>query len=105
MFTRELAIRAKHFNTPIGDRVGFYSALIKEITEKMIIRLVRGEEPEAVAQTKRDYLTKTNAYRNNEEHLFFRAWISHEKDYLIPIKIQVGRNRRWVEKYLPAPID
>ena len=30
-FTRELAIRASQFNTPITDRVGYYSALIKEI--------------------------------------------------------------------------
>jgi hypothetical protein len=103
-FLRELAIRSVHFNTPIGDRVSYYSALIKEITVDMIEKLVRGEHPKIVAQTKRDYLTKTNAYRNNEEHIFYRAWISHEKDYLIPIKVP-SSNGRFYEKYLPAPCD
>ena len=70
----------------------------------MCEQLVSGADPKSVAQTKRDYMTKTNAYRNNEDHIFNTAWRSHVSDFLIEVKIPAG-NGRFYEKYLPVPHD
>jgi len=102
---REMAIRAAHFGTSIGDKVSYYSARIKQTTAQMREQLAGGVPPEQVAQTERDYMNKTRAYQNNEEKWFGMAWMSHVKVFLVKVRVKVGRNQRWVEKYLPAPVD
>jgi hypothetical protein len=66
VFPRLIAIRRVCFGIEVGDRIGYYLGLIQQITEGMIWRLKRGEEPASVALSRRDYETQTNAYRNNE---------------------------------------
>jgi hypothetical protein len=101
---RQLIIRKVCFTTEVPDKTGYYSGLIKKIIEKMSRRLNAGEELDAVAMSERDFLTATNAYRDNEEHFFKKAW-----DVLRPIFLAkhfvVKANGQKYEKWLPQAHD
>ena len=77
IFTRQLVIRQIHFTTEVPDRTGYYQSLIKAITEKMVRQLKAGVPPTQVAKSRRDYEKETHAHRDNEAHLFDRAWNIH----------------------------
>ena len=102
IFTRQLIIRRVCFSTEVPDRVGFYLGAIKKITERMQRQLDAGVPPEQVAKSRRDYESETHAYRNNEEHIFARAWDAHVKVHLHEITIEKGNKQRY-GKYLPMP--
>ena len=102
IFTRQLIIRRVCFSTEVPDRVGFYLGAIKKITERMQRQLDAGMPREQVAKSRRDYESETHAYRNNEEHIFARAWDAHVKVHLQEIEIEKGNKQRYA-KYLPIP--
>jgi hypothetical protein len=102
IFVRQLVIRRVCFSTEVPDRTGFYLGAIKKITERMQRQLDAGVPREQVAMSRRDYESETHAYRNNEEHIFGRAWDAHVKVHLQEITIEKGNKQRYT-KYLPVP--
>jgi hypothetical protein len=102
IFTRQLVIRRVCFSTEVPDRVGFYLGAIKKITERMQRQLDAGMPADQVAKSRRDYENETHAYRNNEEHIFARAWEAHVKVHLHEITVEKGNKQRYA-KYLPMP--
>jgi hypothetical protein len=103
IFTRQLIIRQVHFTDEVPDRIGYYLGLIKKITEKMQAQLRAGAHPYTVAKSRRDYEKATHAHRDNETHIFERAWNSHAPHWLV--KFPVQRPNGVFEKYLPKPED
>ncbi len=104
IFTRQLAIRRVMFKGEAPSRSGFYSGLIKELTEWMRQRLAEGVPEDRVARSWRDYEKKTNARRNNEEDVFGRSMELHAKHHLYKKNIK-SRNGHVYERYLPLPED
>ena len=102
IFERQLIIRRVCFTTEVPDRVGYYLGLIKRITERMLKQLAAGAPPERVAKSRRDYERLTNAARDNEEHIFEKAWQIHSKVHLQPVTI-VKSNGHQYQKFLPVP--
>lgn len=102
IFTRQLIIRRVCFSTEVPDRIGFYLGAIKKITERMQRQLDAGMPPEQVAKSRRDYQNETHAYRDNEEHIFTRAWDAHVKVHLQEVTVEKGNKQRY-PKYLPIP--
>lgn len=102
IFTRQLVIRRVHFTTEVPDRTGYYLGLTKNITESMRRQLKAGMPPEQVALSRRDYERRTNAARDNEEHLFDRAWQTHSRVHLMPVKVQKANGHAY-DKFLPVP--
>ena len=86
------------------DRIGFYLSLIKELTEWMRRRLAEGLPPEQVARSWTDYESKTNARRNNEEHVFKKAMDTHTPFHFYKVDIK-ARNGHTYQKYLPVPLE
>ena len=61
--------------------------------------------PEAlVARGHYDFETKTNARRNNEEHIFDRAWGVHAKRHLREVSVKANNGRMYT-KYLPVVLE
>lgn len=89
------------FSTEVPDRTGYYIGLIKRITEHMQRRLATGVSPEQVAKSRRDYEKETNAHRDNETHIFARAWDVHSKVYLLPVTVKRANGQTYT-KYLPS---
>ncbi len=104
IFVRQMVIRRVHFTNEVPDRIGFYLGLIKKITEKMRRQLATGLPPEAVARSRRDYEKATNAFRDNEEHIFAKAWETHSRVHLQKVQVERANGQRY-EKYLPMPED
>jgi putative DNA primase/helicase len=102
IFERQLIIRRVCFTTEVPDRVGYYLGLIKRITERMIKQLAAGAVPGHVAKSRRDYERLTNAARDNEEHIFEKAWQIHSRVHLQPVTI-VKSNGHQYQKFLPVP--
>ncbi len=102
IFSRQLVIRQVHFTDEVPDRTGYYLGLIKKITEGMRRKLAAGVDPYFVALTRRDYERKTNAARDNEEHIFERAWAIHSKHHLETVNIKKG-NGQLYPKFIPIP--
>ena len=63
-----------------------------------------GISPDRVARSWSDYEDKTNARRNNEEHIFERAMQTHVKRHLLLVKVK-ARNGHVYDKYLPIPLE
>jgi hypothetical protein len=101
IFTRQLIIRRVCFSTEVPDRTGYYIGLIKAIVDRMQRRLVAGVSPELVAKSRRDFETETNAFRDNEGHLFARAWDVHSKVYLTAASVKKANGQTYT-KYLPS---
>jgi hypothetical protein len=104
IFERQIVIRQKHFGIEIPDPIGKYAARIRALTERMAASILNGVEPETVALSRRDFETASNSYRDNEGHIFERAWNPFLKTHLMPIKIK-GRNGREYTKYIPRVED
>jgi putative DNA primase/helicase len=102
IFTRQLRIRQVHFTNEVPDRTGYYLGLIKDITESMRRKLKAGALPQMVALSRRDYEKQTNAARDNEEHMFDKAWQIHSRVHLCQITVQKANGQTYV-KYLPIP--
>jgi hypothetical protein len=104
IFTRQLVIRQVHFTTEVPDRTGYYLGLIKNITEKMRRQLASGYPPTQVAKSRRDYEKESHAHRDNECHLFERAWQVYTPTWLTKISVQKPNGQTYV-KYLPMEDD
>lgn len=104
IFTRQLVIRETHFTTEVPDRTGYYLGLIKVITAKMERQLKTGLAPGLVAKSRRDYERETHAHRDNETHLFERAWNVYAPTWLTKITVQKANGQMYV-KYLPVSED
>ena len=102
IFTRQLVIRQVHFSDEVPDRTGYYLGLIKKITESMRRQLAAGHPQHQVALSRRDYEKRTNASRDNEEHIFERAWAIHSKTHLWAVEITKTNGQKYL-KFLPIP--
>jgi DNA primase RepB-like protein len=104
IFTRQLVIRQTHFTSEVPDRVGYYLGLIKAITEKMQRQIVEGLPEWQVAKSRRDYEKATHAHRDNETHIFERAWAVHAPTWLTKVEVKKANGQAYA-KYLPTPED
>ena len=104
LFQRQLIIRRVCFRSEVPDKVGFYLGKIKDITNRMKKQLKAGMEAAVVALSRRDYETLTNAYRDNEEHYFEKAWATHVRVHLAEVEIHKANGQKY-KKYLPQPYD
>jgi len=104
LFTRQLVIRQTHFTEEVPDRTGYYLSLFKNITAKMERQLAAGVHPDLVAKSCRDFETETNAFRNNEGHLFDRAWAAYAPKRLKKHPITRANGQTYL-KYLPETDD
>jgi hypothetical protein len=100
LYERQRVIRNLYLPEESPDKVGNYAAKIKVMLDKMSAQLLAGGKPEAVALSERDMATKSLAYRNNELHIFNRAFRSMEK-FMEPLSIPKGAGGRPTVKYLP----
>jgi ABC-type dipeptide/oligopeptide/nickel transport system ATPase component len=103
-FTRQVVIRKVCFKNDATDRIGFYLGRIKDITASMQRQLDAGVEQSRVAKSRRDYERITNAHRDNETHIFDRAWKVHAPHWLQSVTIPYSNGRKY-EKFLPKPED
>src|SRR5260370_38267587 len=102
IFRCQLVIRNVCFTTEVPDRTGYYIGLIKNITENMQRQLDAGIPPSRAAKSRRDYEKLTNAHRDNEAHLFERAWQVHAPTWLQKVTIQKDNGQKY-EKYFHLP--
>jgi len=103
VFERQLILRTAFFkNMDVGDKVGYYLAKCKVITEWMQVQQAAGRPEWVYAQSKRDYETKTHAYRMHEEAFFDKAWFLHSKGRLSEIRVKKSNGREYT-KYVPQP--
>ena len=101
IFTRQLVIRQVCFTTEVPDRIGYYLGLLKGITEKMSQRLAAGVPADQVAKSRRDFEKETHAHRDNEAHIFARAWDNYAPTWLAKVEVEKANGQRYA-KYLPA---
>jgi RepB DNA-primase from phage plasmid len=99
-FVRQLVIRRVCFRSEAPDRVGFYLGKLKDLTSRMESQLAAGIAPELVAMSRRDYENATHAFRDNEAHIFERAWRVYEPVRLAKVKVRKLNGREY-DKYLP----
>jgi len=104
LLQRQLIIRKVCFRSEVPDKVGFYLGKCKDITNRMKKQLEAGMATSDVALSRRDYETLTNAYRDNEEHHFEKAWMTHAKVHLSEFEIQKANGQRY-KKFLPQASD
>lgn len=104
IFIRQLVIRRVCFTTEVPDRIGHYISICKKLTERMERQLARGVPPESVALSRRDFETISHAYRDNETHIFAKAFEVHSKGRLRQVKIRKLNGREYT-KYLPETDD
>jgi putative DNA primase/helicase len=100
IFKRQLIIRQVAFTTEVPDRIGYYIGQLKRITQGMQNRLNEGENPDIVAHSERDFETATHAYRDNELHIFRRAWEAYHQRWLQRVTVKRSNGITYV-KYLP----
>jgi Bifunctional DNA primase/polymerase, N-terminal len=100
LLQRQLVIRKVCFRSEVPDKVGFYLGKIKDITNQMVRQLSVGQAEADVALSRRDYERKTNAYRDNEEHFFERAWSTHSRVHLRECDVRKANGQTY-KKYLP----
>ncbi len=101
---RQLAIRKVCFTDEVPDRTGFYIGLLKNITAKMEAQLKAGGHPALVAKSRRDFERETHAHRDNEIHLFERAWNAYSQSWLKRVDIEKANGQKY-PKFLPADDD
>jgi hypothetical protein len=101
---RQLVIRQACFTNEVPDRTGFYLGLLKKITEEMDAQLTAGMDPALVAKSRRDFEKKTHAHRDNEIHLFERAWNVWSQTYLKRVDIEKANGQKY-PKFLPVDND
>jgi hypothetical protein len=104
LFPRQLKIREKNFTMEIPDKIGLYQGRLKSLTDSMRRRLNAGEPVWQVAMSLRDIQTATNAYRDNELHIFQNAWRTWEASHMQKIRV-VKANGHEYWKYIPEPFE
>lgn len=104
IFTRQLVIRQVCFTTEVPDRIGYYLGLMKVITEKMQRRLQAGVPADQVAKSRRDFERETHAHRDNESHIFARAWDNYAPTWLAKVEVEKANGQKYL-RYLPAVDD
>jgi putative DNA primase/helicase len=102
IYLRQVAIREKHFTTEVPDKIGVYNSRLRVIVERMRARLLAGESVQAVALSQRDFMTATNAYRDNDVHTFCMAWRHWEGVLLASVSITGGNGQQY-KKFVPMP--
>lgn len=101
IFNRQLVIRQTHFTSEVPDRIGYYIGLLKAITAKMERQLAAGVPEGLVAKSRRDFEKATNAHRDNEAHIFDRAWNVYSATWLDKFEVPKANGHKYW-KYLPA---
>jgi hypothetical protein len=104
IFVRQQVIRQIHFTTEVPDRIGYYLGRMKTITEKMERQLAAGYPEHLVAKSRRDYEKETHAHRDNESHIFGRAWDNYAPTWLRKFETRKTNGQVYL-KYLPASED
>lgn len=102
IFNRQLVIRRVCFTGEIPDRVGFYIGYLKRAEAWMHKRLAAGEPIAKVAMSLRDFQTESHSFRDNEGHIFNRAWAAFHDEWLTKVQI-TGANGHTYEKFVPVP--
>jgi Bifunctional DNA primase/polymerase, N-terminal len=102
IFNRQIIIRRIHFTGEVPDRVGYYIGHLKKWTESMRKRLVKGEAIAWVAMSLRDFQTQSNAFRDNEIHVFNQAWRNYQEAWLTKVRV-TGANGHVYDKFMPVP--
>jgi hypothetical protein len=72
------------------------------ITESMRRQLAAGYASAQVALSRRDYERRTNATRDNEEHIFEKAWQIHSRAHLYAVTVEKANGQKY-GKFLPIP--
>jgi putative DNA primase/helicase len=101
IFTRQLVIRQTQFTSEVPDRIGYYLGLLKAITARMEKQLAAGLPEWQVAKSRRDYEKETHAHRDNEGHLFDRAWAVYAPTWLEKREVKKANGHAYW-KYVPA---
>jgi hypothetical protein len=101
IFTRQLVIRQTHFTSEVPDRIGYYIGLLKAITAKMERQLAAGVPEGLVAKSRRDFERESHAHRDNESHLFEKAWQVYSPTWLEKREVTKANGQKYW-KYLPA---
>ncbi len=101
IFTRQLVIRQTHFTSEVPDRIGYYIGLLKAITAKMERQLAAGVPEGLVAMSRRDFEKESHAHRDNETHVFEKAWHVYSPTWLEKREV-VKANGQKYWKFLPA---
>ncbi len=105
LFERQLILRRVFFkNMDVGDKVGYYLAKCKVITEWMLAQQAAGKAVWTYAQSKRDYESKTGAYKAHEEAFFDKAWVLHSRGRLSDVKVKKSNGQDYT-KYIPQPAE
>jgi hypothetical protein len=94
IFNRQIVIRQVCFTGEVPDRVGFYTGKIKAIVEAMRKQLNSGRSVAQVARSIRDFQTMTHAFRDNELHMFERAWKSMS-EHVKQIMVSAGNGQKY----------
>lgn len=102
IFNRQVIIRKVYFTGEVPDRVGYYIGHLKKHTESMRKRLVKGEAIAWVAMSLRDFQTQSNAFRDNEIHVFNQAWRNYQEAWLTKVRV-TGANGHVYDKFMPVP--
>jgi hypothetical protein len=102
-FIRQIKIREAFFTTEAPDKIGLYLSRLKTLTEGMRRRLNKGEPVWQVAMSLRDFQTATNAYRDNELHVFGTAWRSWESR-VRKVNVQKANGHEYT-KFIPEPYE
>jgi hypothetical protein len=89
-------IRRVHFTCEVPDRVGYYIGHLKRWTESMRKRLVKGEAIVRVAMSLRDFQTQSNAFRDNEIHVFNQAWRNYHEAGLAKARVTGANGHLYV---------
>ena len=98
---RQIVIRRVCFTTEVPDKTGYYLGLLKKIVEKMDSQIAKGIPEGSVAMSLRDFQKTTHAHRDNEIHIFEKAWNAYAKTYLRSVKVKKSNGQEY-EKFLPA---
>jgi Bifunctional DNA primase/polymerase, N-terminal len=101
IFTRQLIIRQTHFTSEVPDRVGYYIGLLKAITAKMERQLAAGVPEGLAAKSRRDFEKESHAHRDNETHIFEKAWHVYSATWLEKREVTKANGQKYW-KYLPA---
>jgi hypothetical protein len=100
-FTRRLEIRDAFLVKENKSDVGRYISIFKRLADKMLPEMTEGRDPWEYAMSKRDFLTDSHAYRDDELDIAERAWSSFASNFLQIITKEVQGQVR--AKYYPAP--
>jgi hypothetical protein len=105
IFTRQIVIRKVMFTDEIPDRVGFYLGHLKKMEKMMRAQLNAGTPIPQVAMALRDFMTSSNAWRDNEAHIFNQAWKAVMTGGIFKLVSVKGANGQMYQKYVPAPLE